>query len=98
MAAASSSASVPSCGVLPPTDSLGGIGRPGRLPSSLRLRALGFPPSTRSRLGVRLRLPAGTPVLTVRRIAFDTKGLPVELTDTVKAAPSYVLEYRFPAN
>jgi GntR family transcriptional regulator len=46
----------------------------------------------------RLRLPAGTPVLTVRRIAFDTNGLPVELTDTVKAAPSYVLEYRFPAN
>ncbi|GAB3055109.1 GntR family transcriptional regulator [Intrasporangium mesophilum] len=46
----------------------------------------------------RLRLPAGTPVLTVRRIAFDSNGVPVELTDTVKAAPSYVLEYRFPAN
>lgn len=46
----------------------------------------------------RLRLPAGTPVLTVRRIAFDSNGSPVELTDTVKAAPSYVLEYRFPAN
>lgn len=45
----------------------------------------------------RLRLPAGTPVLTVRRIAFDTKGVAVELTDTVKAAPSYILEYRFPA-
>lgn len=45
----------------------------------------------------RLRLPAGTPVLTVRRIAFDSNGIPVELTDTVKAAPSYVLEYRFPA-
>jgi GntR family transcriptional regulator len=45
----------------------------------------------------RLRLPAGTPVLTVRRVAFDTKGRPVELTDTTKAAPSYVLEYRFPA-
>lgn len=45
----------------------------------------------------RLRLPAGTPVLTVRRIAYDTNGVPVELTDTVKAAPSYVLEYRFPA-
>lgn len=45
----------------------------------------------------RLRLPEGTPVLTVRRIAFDTNGTPVELTDTVKAAPSYVLEYRFPA-
>lgn len=45
----------------------------------------------------RLRLPAGTPVLTVRRVAFDTAGRRVELTDTVKAAPSYVLEYRFPA-
>ena len=46
----------------------------------------------------RLRLPAGTPVLTVRRVAFDTDGCPVEMTDTVKAAPSYVLEYRFPAD
>ena len=45
----------------------------------------------------RLRLPAGTPVLTVRRVAFDPEGRRVELTDTVKAAPSYVLEYRFPA-
>lgn len=46
----------------------------------------------------RLLLPDGTPVLTVRRIAFDAKGTPVEMTDTVKAAPSYVLEYRFPAS
>ena len=46
----------------------------------------------------RLRLPAGTPVLTVRRVAYDTDGRPVEMTDTVKAAPSYVLEYRFPAD
>lgn len=45
----------------------------------------------------RLNLPSGTPVLTVRRVAYDTDGTPVELTDTVKAAPSYVLEYRFPA-
>jgi GntR family transcriptional regulator len=45
----------------------------------------------------RLELPVGTPVLTVRRIAFDSAGTPVEVTDTVKAAPSYVLEYRFPA-
>jgi GntR family transcriptional regulator len=36
-------------------------------------------------------------VLTVRRVAFDAQGRRVELTDTVKAAPSYVLEYRFPA-
>jgi GntR family transcriptional regulator len=46
----------------------------------------------------RLLLPEGTPVLTVRRVAIDTDGSPVEMTDTVKAAPSYVLEYRFPAN
>lgn len=45
----------------------------------------------------RLQLPTGTPVLTVRRIAFDRNGTAVELTDTVKAAPSYILEYRFPA-
>jgi GntR family transcriptional regulator len=45
----------------------------------------------------RLCLSSGTPVITVRRIAFDSNGIPVELTDTVKAAPSYVLEYRFPA-
>ncbi len=45
----------------------------------------------------RLRLPEGTPVLTVRRTAFDTNGIQVEMTDTVKAAPSYLLEYRFPA-
>ena len=45
----------------------------------------------------RLRLPDGTPVLTVRRIAFRDDGVPVETTDTVKAAPAYVLEYRFPA-
>lgn len=45
----------------------------------------------------RLLLTEGTPVLTVRRIAFDRAGVPVEMTDTVKAAPSYVLEYRFPA-
>lgn len=44
-----------------------------------------------------LRLPEGTPVLTVRRIAFRKDGVPVETTDTVKAAPAYVLEYRFPA-
>ncbi|WP_188897902.1 GntR family transcriptional regulator [Microlunatus endophyticus] len=45
----------------------------------------------------RLLLPEGTPVLTVRRVAYDVEGVPVEMTDTVKAAPSYVLEYRFPA-
>lgn len=45
----------------------------------------------------RLLLPGGTPVLTVKRIAFDHTGSRVERTDTVKAAPSFVLEYRFAA-
>jgi GntR family transcriptional regulator len=45
----------------------------------------------------RLQLSGGTPVLTVRRVAYDAAGTPVEMTDTVKAASSFVLEYRFPA-
>ena len=45
----------------------------------------------------RLALPEGTPVITVTRVAFDVEGRPVEMTDTVKSAPSYVLEYSFPA-
>jgi len=45
----------------------------------------------------RLRLAPGTPVLTVLRTAIDTDGRPVELCDTVKSAPAYVLEYDFPA-
>jgi GntR family transcriptional regulator len=44
-----------------------------------------------------LSLPEGTPVITVTRIAYDVEGRPVEMTDTVKSAPSYVLEYSFPA-
>ncbi len=44
-----------------------------------------------------LRLSPGTPVLTVLRTAFDTNGVPVEVCDTMKAAPAYVLEYDFPA-
>jgi len=39
----------------------------------------------------------GTPVITVMRVAYDVEGRPVEMTDTVKSAPSYVLEYSFPA-
>lgn len=50
-------------------------------------------PEERRRLG----LPSGTPVLTVRRVAYDISGRAVEVTDTVKAAPSFVLAYRFPA-
>jgi GntR family transcriptional regulator len=45
----------------------------------------------------RLQLQAGTPVMTVLRIAYDTDGRPVEVCDTVKAATSYVLEYRVDA-
>jgi GntR family transcriptional regulator len=45
----------------------------------------------------RLRLPAGTPVLLVVRTAYDTAGRAVEVCNTVKAAPAYVLEYEFPA-
>jgi GntR family transcriptional regulator len=45
----------------------------------------------------RLSLPGGTPVITVTRVAYDVEKRPVEMTDTVKSAPSYVLEYSFPA-
>jgi GntR family transcriptional regulator len=45
----------------------------------------------------RLQLADGVPVLVVVRTAFDTNGLPVEVCDTVKAAPAYVLEYEVPA-
>ncbi|MGD9987133.1 GntR family transcriptional regulator [Pseudonocardia sp.] len=45
----------------------------------------------------RLELADGVPVLVVVRTAFDTTGRPVEVCDTVKAAPAYVLEYEVPA-
>lgn len=45
----------------------------------------------------RLRLTPGIPVLRVLRTAYDVDGRPVEVCDTVKAAPAYVLEYEFPA-
>jgi GntR family transcriptional regulator len=45
----------------------------------------------------RLQLGAGVPVMIVLRTAYDAEGRPVEVTDTIKAGPSYVLEYRFPA-
>ena len=45
----------------------------------------------------RLALADGVPVLVVLRTAYDTAGAPVEVCDTVKAAPAYVLEYDFPA-
>lgn len=45
----------------------------------------------------RLELPPGTPIITLIRTALDIAGTPVEVCDTVKAAPAYVLEYRFAA-
>ena len=45
----------------------------------------------------RLELAGGVPVLVVVRTAYDTAGRPVEVCDTVKAAPAYVLEYDIPA-
>lgn len=45
----------------------------------------------------RLQLGSGTPVLTVLRTAYSSDGRGVEVCDTVKAAPAYVLEYDFPA-
>lgn len=44
-----------------------------------------------------LEIGDGVPVLLVLRTAYDTKGVPVEVCDTVKVAPSYLLEYDFPA-
>jgi GntR family transcriptional regulator len=45
----------------------------------------------------RLNLSAGEPVLLLTRRALDSTGRVVEVTDTVKAASRYLLEYRFPA-
>ncbi|MBS4727538.1 GntR family transcriptional regulator [Mycobacterium sp. SM1] len=44
-----------------------------------------------------LQLPAGVPVLTVVRTAYDTNDVAVEVCDTVKVASAYLLEYEFPA-
>lgn len=45
----------------------------------------------------RLQLPPGSPVLVVVRQAIDMEDRVVEVTDTVKAASRYLLEYRFAA-
>lgn len=44
-----------------------------------------------------LQLPAGAPVLTVVRTAYDTNDAAVEVCDTVKVASAYLLEYDFSA-
>jgi GntR family transcriptional regulator len=46
----------------------------------------------------RLELPAGVPVIVVVRTAYDSTGRPVEVCDTVKAAPAFVLEYEIKAH
>lgn len=44
-----------------------------------------------------LEIGPGIPVLTVVRTAYDTDDVAVEVCDTVKVAPAYLLEYDFPA-
>ena len=44
-----------------------------------------------------LEIGAGVPVLTVLRTAYDTNDVAVEVCDTVKVAPAYLLEYEFSA-
>jgi GntR family transcriptional regulator len=44
-----------------------------------------------------LEIGAGIPVLTVVRTAYDTSDVAVEVCDTVKVAPAYLLEYGFAA-
>ncbi|MCD2194088.1 GntR family transcriptional regulator [Actinomycetospora endophytica] len=45
----------------------------------------------------RLQLTDGVPVVVLVRTAYDTTGRPLEVCDTLKAAPAYVLEYDVPA-
>jgi len=44
-----------------------------------------------------LEVGTGVPVLTVLRTAYDTDDVAVEVCDTVKVAPAYLLEYEFQA-
>lgn len=45
-----------------------------------------------------LRLPVGTPVFRLLRIAYDTNDEPVEACDTIMASDRYVLSYELPAH
>ncbi|GAB2765518.1 GntR family transcriptional regulator [Amycolatopsis magusensis] len=45
-----------------------------------------------------LQLSAGTPILVVRRIAFDTAGVAVEVNDMRLSGDRYELAYEFPAD
>lgn len=44
-----------------------------------------------------LNIGPGVPVLTVLRTAYDTNDVAVEVCDTLKVAPAYLLEYEFSA-
>ena len=44
-----------------------------------------------------LRLAAGTPVLTLVRVAYDVEGAAVEVCDTVMSGEHYLLSYELPA-
>lgn len=44
-----------------------------------------------------LSLPAGTPVISVTRVAFAEGGVPVEVNEMILDAASYVLQYDFDA-
>lgn len=45
-----------------------------------------------------LQLGSGVPVLTVRRVAFDATGRPVEVNDMVLIGDRYELDYEIPAD
>lgn len=45
-----------------------------------------------------LQLEPGMPVLTVTRVAFDTRGLPVEVNDMILVGDRYELVYDIPAD
>jgi GntR family transcriptional regulator len=45
-----------------------------------------------------LEIGPGVPVLTVLRTAYDTDDVAVEVCDTVKVAPAFLLEYEFLAD
>ncbi len=44
-----------------------------------------------------LNIGPGVPVLTVLRTAYDSNDVAIEVCDTVKVAPAYLLEYEFSA-
>ena len=70
-----------------------------------RLSELGHPPAhfteevrvrmPQPRESSLLRLPAGTPVIIIARIAYTAVGLPVEYNEMVLDSASYVLQYDF---